>query len=136
MIRAILQTPERLAKRQVANDIKGREVEPPLNIDRPRAALGSLVQLPEELVDVVPDDGLLRQHGLRGEPVGQHAAETLVVLAVGADDVASVEHVVESVLGVLARLAVAAHILHAVRVVDGDVRRAHADDRAVLLVKL
>lgn len=135
MIRAILQAPERLAERQVANDIKRCEIEPPLNIDRPRAACRSLMQLPEELVDILPDDRLLCQHGLRRESVGQYATETLMVLTVGADDVVSVRKGIERVLGVLARLPMTADILHAVWVVDGDVRRTDADDRAVLLVK-
>lgn len=70
MIRAILQTPKRFAERQVSNDIKRREVEPPFDIDRLRAAFRSLMQLSEELVDVLLDDRLLCQHGLRREPVG------------------------------------------------------------------
>lgn len=135
MIRAILQAPERFAERQVANDIERREIEPPFDIDRPRAALRSLMQLAEELVDVVLDDRLLCQHRLRGESVGQYAAETLMVLAVGADDVVPVRNGIDSVLGVLARLPMTADILHAIWVVDGKVRRTDADDRAVLLVK-
>lgn len=70
MIGAILQTPERFAERQVANDIKRREVEPPFDIDRLRAAFRSLMQLCEELVNIVLDDRLLGQHRLRRESVG------------------------------------------------------------------
>lgn len=70
MISTILQTPERFAERQVANDIKRREIEPPFNIDRLRTASRGLMQLSEELVDVLPDDRLLCQHRLRGESVG------------------------------------------------------------------
>lgn len=70
MVRAILQTPERFAERQVANDIKRREIKPPFNIDRLRATSRSLMQLCEELVDIVLDDRLLRQHRLRRESVG------------------------------------------------------------------
>lgn len=135
MIRAILQAPERFAECQVANDIKRREIEPPFNIDRPRAALRSLMQLAEELVDIVLDDRLLCQHRLRRESVGQYATEPLMVLAVGADDVVPVRNGIDSVLGVLARLPMPADILHTVWVVDGEVRRANADDRPVLLVK-
>lgn len=58
-----------------------------------------------------------------------------MVLAVGADDVVSVRKGIDSVLGVLARFPMAADILHAVWVVDRNVRRTNADDRAVLLVK-
>lgn len=58
-----------------------------------------------------------------------------MVFAVGADDVVSVGNRIDSVLGVLARLPMTADILHAVWVVDGNVRRTNADDRAVLLVK-
>lgn len=58
-----------------------------------------------------------------------------MVLAVGADDVVSVRNGIDSVLWVLACFPVTADILHAVWVVDGKVRRANADDRAVLLVK-
>lgn len=58
-----------------------------------------------------------------------------MVLAVGADDVVSVKNGIDSVLGVLARFSMTADILHAVWVVDGNVRRTNADDRAVLLVK-
>lgn len=67
--------------------------------------------------------------------MGQYATETLMVLAVAADDVVSVREGIERVLGILARLPMTADILHAVWVVDGDVRRTNADDRAVLLVK-
>lgn len=70
MIRANLQTPERLAKRQVANDIKRREIEPSFNINGRLTTFRSLMQLFEELVDIVLDNGLLRQHRLRREPVG------------------------------------------------------------------
>jgi hypothetical protein len=59
MIRTILQTPEWFAECQVANDIKRREIEPPFNIDRPRAAFRSLMQLSEQLVDILLDDRLL-----------------------------------------------------------------------------
>lgn len=58
-----------------------------------------------------------------------------MVLAVGADDVVSVRNGIDSVLGVLARFPMTADILHAVWVVDRNVRRTNADDRAVLLVK-
>lgn len=58
-----------------------------------------------------------------------------MVLAVGADNVVSVRKGIDSVLGVLACFPMAADILHAVWVVDGNVRRTNADDRAVLLVK-
>lgn len=58
-----------------------------------------------------------------------------MVFAVGADDVVSVGNRIDSVLGVLARLPMTADILHAVWVVDGNVCRTNADDRAVLLVK-
>lgn len=70
MIRAILQTPKRFAKCQVANDIKRREIEPPFNIDRLRPASRSLMQLLKELVDIVLNDRLLCQHRLRRESVG------------------------------------------------------------------
>lgn len=70
MICTILQTPERFAERQVANDIKCREIEPPFNINRFRSAFGSLMQLSEELVDIMFDDRLLCQHRLRRESVG------------------------------------------------------------------
>lgn len=70
MICTILQTPERFAKRQVTNDIERREIEPPFNIDRLRAAFRSRMQLCEELVDIVLDDRLLCQHRLRRESVG------------------------------------------------------------------
>lgn len=68
--------------------------------------------------------------------MGEGPAEALVVCAVGADDVVAIGDGVEQVFGVLARLAVAAHILHAVGVVDGYVGWADSDDRAVLLVEL
>lgn len=58
-----------------------------------------------------------------------------MVLAVGADDVVSVRNGIDSVLGVLARFPMTADILHAVWVVDGEVCRTNADDRAVFLVK-
>lgn len=70
MICTILQTAERFAKCQVANDIKRREIEPSFNIDRLRAAFTGLMQLFEELVDIMFDDRLLSQHRLRGESVG------------------------------------------------------------------
>lgn len=70
MICTNLQTPKRFAKRQVANDIKRREIEPSFNIDRPRAAFRSLMQFFEELVDIVLDNRLLRQHRLCRESVG------------------------------------------------------------------
>lgn len=58
-----------------------------------------------------------------------------MVLAVGADDVVSVRNGIDNVLGVLARFPMTADILHAVWVVDRNVRRTNADDRTVLLVK-
>lgn len=58
-----------------------------------------------------------------------------MVLAVGADDVVSVRNRIYSVLRILARFPMAADVLHAVWVVDGNVCRTDADDRAVLLVK-
>lgn len=58
-----------------------------------------------------------------------------MVLAVGADDVVPIRNGIDSVLGVLACLPMAADILHAVWMIDGNVRRTNADDRAVLLVK-
>lgn len=58
-----------------------------------------------------------------------------MVLAVGADDVVSVRNGIDSIFGVLARFPMTADILHAVWVVDGNVRRTNADDRTVLLVK-
>lgn len=70
MIRAILQTPERFAKCQVANDIKCRKIEPSFNIDGLLATSRGLMQLFEELVDIVLNDRLLCQHRLRREPVG------------------------------------------------------------------
>lgn len=58
-----------------------------------------------------------------------------MVLAVGADDVVSVRNRIYSVLRILSRFPMAADVLHAVWVVDGNVRRTNADDRAVLLMK-
>lgn len=58
-----------------------------------------------------------------------------MVLTVGADDVVSVEHAGCSVLWVLACFPMTADILHAIRVIDRQVRRANANNRAVLLVK-
>ena len=58
-----------------------------------------------------------------------------MVLAAGADDVVPVGNSIDSVLGVFARLAMTADILHAVWVVDGKVRWTNADNRAVFLVK-
>lgn len=58
-----------------------------------------------------------------------------MVLAVGADDVVSVRHGIDGVLGVLARFPMTTDILHAVWVVDRQVSRTNAHNRAVLLVK-
>lgn len=96
MIRPILKTPERLAEGQVADDVERGEVEPLLNIHSLLPVLGVLVQLDDEPVDVRLDDGLLRQHALRGEPVSQRAAEAPVVAAAGADDVVPVEEGVQT----------------------------------------
>lgn len=57
-VSATLETVERIRKGQVANDVKGREVEPVDNIDG-NARFGVFAKLVQQKVDVLGDDCLL-----------------------------------------------------------------------------
>lgn len=118
-------------------DVERGPVVPLEQIDHLGLAGALALEPREQLVDVDLDEGLLLGHRLGREDVGEDTAEAGVVVAVGANDVPGVGSHVERVLAVLrlARPAVAAHLLHAVRVVDGQDLGRHAHNGAVLHVQ-
>lgn len=64
VVRIVLEATEGFTKSQVANNVKGREVEPLLYIQWP-LSIGTLnLQLLEQRVDIFADDWLLLYHSL------------------------------------------------------------------------
>lgn len=83
----LLEAAERLAQREVTDDVEGGEVVPRRHVERLRTPGAVLVQPAEQQVDVGLYDGLLLAHRPVAEAVGQLAADDAVLLPVGRDDV-------------------------------------------------
>lgn len=120
MIIRVLETVEWLAKRQIANNVECCKVEPADHVDLLRSIATVLLQSIHQLVDVAANDGLLLQHYLMREPMGQTPSIPRMVLAIRANDVVDMWDSADWVFAMLglSRLAVAAHVVESIWVVE------------------
>lgn len=82
VVGGVAQGAEGGAEAEVADDVEGRPVVPVLHVQRHLAILAVLVQLPDQQVRVLVDEGRLRAHRLLREAGRELAPQDAVLLAV------------------------------------------------------
>lgn len=138
MIRRVSKAAKGLAKGQIANDVKSRVVEPLDHVDTSSAASALLVELLDEHVDVLLDDGLLVKHGLSRKAVGKGSPVSRMTCPVRTKNSFTHGANMSWVFAVLAHacLAVTTDLFSCVGVTECYNTGRHSHNRAVILVVL
>lgn len=131
----IFQTIERLAERQVANDIESRPIEPVGEVDPAFCgAVDLFLQPGNEVIDVALNKGFLLPKCLVGESMAEKTAHAAVVGVGRSDNALDTGEQAEVFLKVLVAGAVAVKVFPGGGADERELIRGDADDVAAVVI--